>query len=85
MNLTTAEPDIAYCVDVYNITGGGSDHLISDCDLMKSSYTFIVGNPDPRDLFQFIVTPRSNIEGTRNGTPSQVVAGFFIEGIKILS
>ena len=82
LNLTTAEPDIAYCVDIYNVTGGGSDYLISDCNVIKSNYTFTVENSvsDPRDLFQFIITPRSNMEGARNGTPSQVVAGFFIEG-----
>ena len=33
LNLTTAEPDIVYCMDVYDITSGRTarNHLISDC------------------------------------------------------
>ena len=33
LDLTNIEPDIVYCVDVYNITCGGRELLISDCDV----------------------------------------------------
>ena len=35
LNLTTADPDIAYCVDVYNVTDidGRFSPLISNCDV----------------------------------------------------
>ena len=39
-NLTTAEPDIAYCVDVYNITDEQFDHLSSICNVTMSKYNF---------------------------------------------
>ena len=80
LNLTTAEPDIAYCVDVYNTTNGGFDHLTSDCTVISSNYTFTVNDdPDPKDKFQFIITPRSNVEGARNGTSNNATAGFPIQ------
>ena len=75
LNLTTAEPDIVYCVDVFNITNGetGRDHLISNCSVFQTYYyTFAVDDPDPKDIFKFIVTPRSNIKGARNGTTKEI-------------
>ena len=38
LDLTNADPDIVYCVEVYNITCGRS-LLISECDVMETSYT----------------------------------------------
>ena len=84
LNLTTVKPDIVYCVDVFNITDGETerDHLISNCSVFQLCYTFTVDDPDPNDIFQFIVTPRSNIEGARNGTSSNINATYIhpIEG-----
>ena len=76
LNLTAIDPDIAYCVDVYNITDGGLVHLSSNCSILSPSYTFTVENPDPKDEFEFIITPRSNVEGARNGTPSRIIGTF---------
>ena len=78
LNLTTAEPDIQYCVDVYNVTGGGDDHLQSVCDITDTYYTFTASDPD--QLFNFTVTPRSNVEGSLNGTTSQPVQGYVVQG-----
>ena len=86
LNLTTAEPDIVYCIDVFNITNGEiefeRDHLISNCTVFQTYYTFAVDDPDPKDIFQFIVTPRSNIEGARNGTTKEINATYvrLVEG-----
>ena len=79
LNLTTAEPDIQYCVDVYNVTGGGDDHLQSMCDITDTYCTFTASDPD--QLFNFTVTPRSNVEGSLNGTTSQPVQGSVVGGI----
>ena len=75
------EPDIVYCVDIFNITDGETeeDHLISNCSLFETHYNFTVENPDSRQLFQFIVTPRSNVEGARNGTSKQINAMYLVE------
>ena len=65
LNLTGVDPDIVYCVEVYNITCGRS-LLISECDVMDTSYT----NDDllPGYIYEYTVTPRSNVEGASNGT-----------------
>ena len=77
LNLTTAEPDIQYCVDVYNVTEG-EDHVVSSCDITETSYTFTPDNPSPDYLFNFTVTPRSNVQGSLNGTTSEPVRGYVI-------
>ena len=55
---------------MYNITCGGRELLISDCDVTETSYTSDVIAPDGY-IYEYIVTPRSNVEGAINGTPSQ--------------
>ena len=74
LNLTNIEPDIAYCVDVYNITCGEREHIISDCNVTETSYTSDAIAPDGY-LYEYIVTPRSNVEGAVNGTHSQPLRG----------
>ena len=65
LKLTNADPDIVYCVEVYNITCGRS-LLISECDVMETSYTNDALLPGY--IYKYTVTPRSNVEGARNGT-----------------
>jgi hypothetical protein len=72
LNLTDIEPDIIYCVDVYNITCGRRDLIISDCNVTEPSYTSYAPNGY---IYEYIVTPRSNVEEARNGTPSQPFRG----------
>ena len=74
LDLTNVEPDIVYCVDVYNITCGGRELLISDCNVTETSYTSDVIAPDGY-IYEYIVTPRSNVEGAINGTPSPPLRG----------
>jgi hypothetical protein len=74
LNLTNIEPDIIYCVEVYNITCGRRGLIISDCNVTESSYTSDA--PAPRGyIYEYIVTPRSNVKGARNGTPSEPFRG----------
>ena len=77
LDLTNVEPDIVYCVGVHNITCGGRELLISDCDVTETSYTSDVIAPDGY-IYEYIVTPRSNVEGALNGTPSQPLRGEII-------
>ena len=72
LNITNVEPDIVYCVEVYNITCGGRELLISDCDVMETSYTS--DTLEPGYLYKYTVTPRSNVEGAQNGT-SKTITG----------
>ena len=74
LDLTGVDPDIVYCVEVYNITCGRRDLIISDCNVTEPSYTSDDIAPDGY-MYEYIVTPRSNVEGARNGTPSQPLRG----------
>ncbi len=68
LNLTSAEPDIQYCVDVYNVTEEEDDLLQSECDISDTQYLFDVAYPV--GTYKFSVTPESNIDGSLNGTTS---------------
>ena len=74
MDLTNVEPDIAYCVEVYNITCGDRELLIHDCNVTEPRYTSDAIAQDGY-IREYIVTPRSNVEGAVNGTPSQPLRG----------
>ena len=74
LDLTGVDLDVVYCVEVYNITCGRRDLIISDCNVTEPSYTSDDIAPDGY-LYQYIVTPRSNVPGARNGTPSQPIEG----------
>ena len=72
LNLTNIDPDIIYCVDIYNITCGARDHLISDCNVTDTSYNF-----DAYDCrCEYTVTPRSNTKRAMNGTPNTGICFF---------
>ncbi|XP_064388390.1 uncharacterized protein LOC135336489 isoform X2 [Halichondria panicea] len=68
LDLTTAEPDIQYCVDVHSVPG--RQLVESSCDIIDTNYTFSTSD---QDQLVFTVTPRSNVEGSLNGTSSELV------------
>ena len=70
LDLTGVDPDIVYSVEVYNITCGGRELVISDCNVTENSYTSDVIAPNGY-IYEYIVTPRSNVQGAHNGTSSQ--------------
>ncbi len=71
LNLTNVEPDIQYCVDVYNVIYEGEENLLqSECDIINTQYMFDVRCEYPMSTYYFCVTPRSNIDGSLNGTTS---------------
>ena len=66
LDLTDIDPDIAYCVEVYNITCGMRDLIISNCSVTEPSYTS--GVIVDGYIYKYTITPRSNVPGARNGT-----------------
>ena len=68
LDLTGIDPDIVYCVEVYNITCGVDDLVAGDCNVTEPRYV------DRRlwqgYIYRITVTPRSNVQGVtvRNGT-----------------
>ena len=69
LDLTGVDPDIIYCVEVYNITCGRS-LLISECDVVETNYTSDALLPGY--IYEYTVTSRSNVEGASNGTSTNV-------------
>ena len=78
---TTTDYTIQYCIDVYQTVGELRMLVRSVCIVNQTSYVFstIESEPDPNDLFQFIITPRYNIAGARDGT-SRNISGYFVAG-----
>ena len=59
--------DIVYCVEVYEITDDKRELVDSDCNVTETSYISDVISPG-RYNYEFVVTPRSNVEGAVNGS-----------------
>ena len=74
LNLTDIDPDIAYCVEVYNITCGMRDLIISDCSVTEPSYTSDVIMDGY--MYEYTITPRSNVPGAWNGTATTATGRF---------
>ncbi len=71
LDLTTAEPDIQYCVDVYSVPGG---QVELTCNIIDTNYTSSF-----QGQLVFTVTPRSNVEGSLSGTSSEL-SGSLLQG-----
>ena len=69
LDLTSTDPDIVYCVDIYNNSCTSNRILIvSNCSIEGSVYPY--NSAQEIGLLEYVVTPRSNSEGVINGTPS---------------
>ena len=65
-DLTDVDPDIAYCVEVYDITCGRRTLVDDDCNVTESNFSS--SNLVPGYLHETRITPRSNVIGAVNGT-----------------
>lgn len=77
----TTDFTVQYCIDVYRTVGEEKRRVHSECIVNQTSYVFGTSKaePDPNNLYQFIVTPRYNIEGAKEGTPTNT-SGYFAAG-----
>ena len=66
LNLTNVEPDIVYCVEIYDITCEERNFLIGDCSVTEPHY--VHNSLLPGHIYSITITPRSNVEASRNGT-----------------
>lgn len=71
LNVTNAEPDITYCVKVYNITcpEGESINQVDTCSVTQPNFA-LPKNFLPSDTYEIEVTPRTNLAIGMNGTKS---------------
>ena len=66
LNLTNFDPNIIFCVEVYNITCGVDVPVVGDCNVTEPSYEdnrLLQGN-----IYRIIITARSNGLNAQNGT-----------------
>ena len=69
LDLTAVTPDITYCLDVLRITCGVRDSVVRDCGVSGHNYTVDL---DIADLYEAIITPRSNTINTVNGSETSI-------------
>ena len=77
LNVTSADPDIAYCVRIYNVTCPmemTSPNEVHTCSVYQPNY-MLPKNIDATDIYEIEVTPRTNIEDWLNGTNSETYRG----------
>ena len=68
LNLTNADPDVVYIIEIYRLNTTCFDHqYLKHSEMMFQPYFEFTQPPFP---YEVIVTPRSNVEGARNGTSS---------------
>ena len=66
LNLTNADPDVVYIIDIYRLNTTCFDHQhLKHSEIVFQPYFEFIQPPFP---YEVIVTPRSNVEGARNGT-----------------
>ena len=68
LDLTGVDPDIVYCVEVYNITCGVDDLVVGDCNVTEARY--VDNGLQQGHIYRITITPRSNVQGVQNGTYS---------------
>ena len=66
LDLTGIDPNIVYCVDVYNITCGVNDLVVDDCNVTEPRYEDNVLQQG--HIYRINITPRSNGQNGQNGT-----------------
>ena len=66
LKLTNIEPDIIYCVEVYNITCGRGSLVVSNCSVTESR--LVDESLQSGHIYNITITPRSNVENASNGT-----------------
>lgn len=70
LDLTQVHVDVLYCLEVYNVTCGGGELLISDCNITEPRYHSNI--LQPAYIYSVTVTPASNVKGAFNGTSTHV-------------
>lgn len=74
LDLTNVDPDVIYCVEVYETTCGGNPKSLvtSDCAIFEPYIIYMLDVSLDTDLLEFKIIPRSNSKGSLNGTASSI-------------
>ena len=65
LDITNAEPDVLYMIDLYQLGSACDDgyDLVNTSVVFETEYTF----DKPNFPYQLLVTPRNNVEGAESG------------------
>ena len=77
LNLTGVDPNIIYCVEVYNITCGVDDLVVDDCNVTEPR--FVDNRLQQGYIYRITITPRSNGQNGQNGTSNT------IQGVRLVT
>jgi len=76
LDITGVDPDIKYCVEVYNTTSANSTiDPIANYSVLLPNFNFTLDPPNPCYEFEFRVIP---INGVGNGNTSAPAKGYFL-------
>ena len=70
LNITAADPDIIYCMEIYNVTCGQRKGVLSDCLVTGPIYEYnnFTDLLNTVYIFEIVIIPRSYIDNAGNGT-----------------
>ena len=79
LDLTGVDPNIVYCVEVYNITCGVDDLVVGDCNVTQPRYED--SNLQGGHIYRIAIIPRSNgqnedVKNAQNGTSFTVIGNY---------
>ena len=77
LDLTGVDPDIVYCVEVYNITCGVDDLVVGDCNVTEPR--FVDNRLQQGYIYRIIVTPRSNGLDAQNETDNTKQGNYYLQ------
>ena len=78
LDLTGVDPDIAYCVKIYNISCGMRDLVTDVCSVFEPYYIESTVAHNQGFIYEIAVTPRNNVDGAENGTSFSISGMFHI-------
>jgi hypothetical protein len=68
LDLTGVDPDIVYCVEIYNISCGMRELVTDVCSIFEPHYVESTIVLNQGFTYETAVTPRNNVDGAENGT-----------------
>ena len=70
LNLTNFEPDIIYCVEVFNITYNERELVVNNCHVSEPHYRNIILSPQL--TYVIVITSQKNFVGRVNGSKLKI-------------
>ena len=76
LNLTYAEPDVVYCVNVSRVVNETKTHIMTNCSVLGNQFFYRSTDNIPNEQYMYYevtVFGRSNVIGSLNGCAMTVI------------